>query len=62
MVEIIAMVNSKDGVKTRSVKSGNSVLQHCIPQFLEKLESWLEILNTPLSSCRNPDFKVGLVL
>ena len=29
----------------------NSVLLHCILQFLEKLESWLEWLNTPLLWC-----------
>ena len=30
-------------------KAWNSVLLRCIPQFLKKLESWLERLNTPLT-------------
>ena len=36
--------------ETSPWNSRNSALSSCIPLFLEKLESWLDRLNTPLSN------------
>ena len=42
-------VNSKHAVKLAH-KTCEIVLLRCIPQFLDKIESWLESLNMPLST------------
>ena len=36
--------------KISQLKMQNAVPPRCMPQFLEKLESWLQRLNTPLSN------------